>query len=283
MGIRENIEQKIREFPAMPPICGHLLAKIKDPDVDFRDLAEEVKYDPGMTANILKLANSAYFGSTGEVSSIHNAIVRLGVLKVFQLVTAAAASKVLKRELAGYDLRAEDLLRHSVWVAIAAGELADALGVQTPDVLFTAGLLHDVGKLVLDEVVGEEAAGLREAMRDVNASDSFELIEQKFFGMDHAEAGAMILTKWKFPEVLIAAVRWHHEPEKTEGLQDVVNMVHIADVLGYSGGIGAGIEGLHYKLSDKAVSGLNMSHSLIEAVASRVLGKMSDLEYILKA
>jgi putative nucleotidyltransferase with HDIG domain len=175
------------------------------------------------------------------------------------------------------------LLRHSVWVAVAAGEMADALGVQTPDVLFTAGLLHDVGKMVLDEVVGEESVELRKAMREVNANDSFELIEQKYFGMDHAEAGALILKKWNFPEVLVAAVRWHHEPDKTDSLKDVVNMVHIADVLGYSQGIGAGLEGLHYELSEHAVKGLRLTHDVIEHVASRSLGRMSELDQILNA
>jgi putative nucleotidyltransferase with HDIG domain len=283
MGIRENIEKKIKDFPAMPAICGRLLDRIQDPDIDFKVLADEVKYDPGMAANILKLANSAYFGAGGSVTSIQNAIVRLGVLQVFQIVTAAAGARVLKKELKGYDLRAEDLLRHSVWVAVAAGEMADALGVQTPDVLFTAGLLHDVGKMVLDEVVGEESVELRKAMREVNANDSFELIEQKYFGMDHAEAGALILKKWNFPEVLVAAVRWHHEPDKTDSLKDVVNMVHIADVLGYSQGIGAGLEGLHYELSEHAVKGLRLTHDVIEHVASRSLGRMSELDQILNA
>lgn len=281
MNSRESIEKKIAAFPAMPAMCGYLLSKIRDPNLDFKELADQVKYDPGLTANILKLANSAYFGARGEVDSIQTAVVRLGLIQVFQLVTAAAAGRVLRRELVGYKLTGEDLLRHSVWVAVASGELADALGVQAPDVIFTAGLLHDIGKIALDEVVAAEESGLRVAMADIKSWDSFEQIEERFFGMNHAEAGARILEKWKFPEVLVSAVRWHHTPAGATGMHEVVNMVHVADQLAYTHGIGAGIEGLHYELSEHAVKGLDIKHSLIERSAGRALDKMRELEAVL--
>jgi len=273
-----EIKKRIQSFPGMPAMCGKLLSKMNNPDADFKTLSNEMKYDPGMTTNVLRLANSAYFGAPGKINSLQAAFVRLGTKQLLQLITSTAVSGILNKPLVGYNLMPEELLRHSVWTAVASGEIAQILGIHAPDMLFTAGLLHDIGKIVLDSLVKDEWGQMKDSINNQNYA-SFEEVEHAVLGLDHAEAGAQILESWNFPEELIVLIRNHHNPETTEKYQELVNIIHLADVLAYSQGIGSGVDGFHYQVSEKAVANLEIKN--IEGIASRTLEKMEELEKLL--
>ena len=277
MNYLKKIERRIQEFPEMPAMCRTLLQSLEDPDVDFKQLEEQIQYDPGLTSNVLRLANSAYFGATGTVSSLRVALMRLGTRRVSEVVTAILVSPMMLRSLSGYDLRSQDLLEHSVWVAVASEELARLMGYRDVKMLFTAGLLHDMGKIILDPFVREQ----RDQLLQEQLTESFDRREQDFIGMSHAQAGANLLAKWNIPEEITAAAKWHHDPESAPEYPDQVNMVHLADILGYSEGIGAGIDGMKYRASAVAHKRLGLKKSDIEYVASLTLDKMNELESLL--
>src|SRR3989339_497853 len=203
----KEITREIELFPAMPALCKFVSTHLNDPNVDFKMIAEELKYDPGMTANILKLANSAYFGAAGRVTSLQTAIARVGMKRMFQLVIASGFSKTLVKPLSGYNLRPEELLMHSVFVAVASEELARVTGIHPPDLLFTAGLLHDMGKVIMDKHVEKAVSIFSEKANKEQAF--FDVLEKEILGMCHAEAGGTLLEQWKFPHELISAARFH--------------------------------------------------------------------------
>jgi len=273
----EKIERRIEEFPEMPALCRNLLQSLEDPHVDFSQLEEQIQYDPGLTSNVLRLANSAYFGAAGTVNSLRVALMRLGTRRISEVITAIMISPMMLRSLSGYDLRSQDLLQHSVWVAVASEELARLKGYRDVKMLFTAGLLHDMGKIILDPFVQEQ----RENLLQQGLSQPFDEREKEYIGMSHAQAGATLLGKWNIPEEITAAARWHHEPESAEGYPEQVNMVHLADILGYAEGIGTGVDGMKYRASQMAHKRLGLQKSDIEYVASLTLEKMNELQSLL--
>jgi putative nucleotidyltransferase with HDIG domain len=276
---RRSIQERLTRFPAMPVFVSQVMGLVKSPDVDIHKIADHIRFDPGITANILKLANSAQFGVSRSIRSLQEAIVRLGLKQLFQLVVAYGISNRLAKAMPGYELRREELLAHSLWTALAAEEFCKVLDLETPDMMFTAGLLHDLGKLPLDEFVTQAKTELRKSMEQDKIS--FDASEEKILGMDHAEAGAKILDLWNFPAPLVAAARWHHHPEKANGFTALVGIIHVAEFLAYEEGVGAGIDGFTYRLSDEAISHLKLKSRTIEYVASQTLDKMRNLEQLL--
>lgn len=279
METRGVILREAADFPALPPMCRTLLTQLSNPNADFASVAQTLQYDPGMTANVLKLANSAYFGASRQITSLQVAFVRVGMKKLFQLAVASGMAPRLGHAMDGYDLGHRDLLRHSIWTAVAAEEIAKEMGIHAPDMLFTAGLLHDVGKVVLNRHLGEVLNQVTD--RTANSVVSFDRAEVEFLGISHAETGAMMLDGWHFPKELVSAVRWHHEPDAAPQHGMVVCMVHIADVLSYTEGIGTGVDGLRYAISDAAIRMLGIRTRQLERVAGETLSKMQELERLL--
>ncbi len=274
-----EIEQHIDQFPEMPPLCQNLLGQLRDPDVDFNTIKDLVQYDPGLTANVLKLANSVYFAPAQAVSSLQAALVRLGTQRIFELVLSLSVSDKLVPALPGYGLQAHDLLRHSIWTAVAAQELAELLDMRNVDTVFTIGLLHDLGLLLLDPFIYKEHLRFNQVLEA--RQTSFEQAEKDILGIDHAQAGARILAKWQLSPEIEAGVRWHHEPEQAVEQKDLINLIHLADMLSLSQGIGTGIYGLQYNVSPGSVKAVGLKKKHIEYAASKTLDRMQALEKIL--
>jgi putative nucleotidyltransferase with HDIG domain len=274
-----SIQERLSRFPAMPVFVSQIMGLVKSPDVDIHTIADHIRLDPGITANILKLANSAQFGAFRSIRSLQEAIVRLGLNQLFQLVVTYGIANRLAKVMPGYELRREELLAHSLWCALASEEFCKVLKMETPDMMFTAGLLHDLGKLPLDDFVSQAKTKLLQTVEQ--DKKGFDACEEKILGMDHAEAGAKVLDSWNFPAPLVAAARWHHHPEKAGPFASLVGIVHIAEFLAYEEGVGAGVDGFTYRLSDEAVSHLKLKSRMIEYVASQTLDKMNNLEQLL--
>jgi putative nucleotidyltransferase with HDIG domain len=274
-----EIEKHVDQFPDMPPFCQNLIAYLNNPDADFKKITNMVKYDPGLTANILKFSNSLYFGAVQKVNSVHSALVRLGTKKVMELVLALSVSSRLLPCLPGYGFIAKDLLKHSIWTAVAAQEFADILNMKQVDMIFTVGLMHDLGKLLLDPFIQLERLQFNKIFKNPKAS--FDQEERSILGLDHAQVGAMILEKWQLGPEVVSAVRWHHEPDKADEYQDLIYLIHLANMLALSEGIGSGNYGLQYSVSAHAISILGLKKHHIEYAASKALDKMKEIEGIL--
>ena len=269
-----NIIAKVESFPSLSGATAKLLSLLDDPNAPVAEIEEILRMDPGLTANVLKLSNSAYFGFPSEIGSVHKAIVLLGAKRLMQLVMTSCVNSVMNKPVPGYDLSPGEMWRHSIAVSVAAEGLIKELNVPEADEIFTAALLHDGGKLVLGEFVKDDIIKIEKiASKNV----SFEAAEKIALGTDHAEIGAKILESWGLPAEIVSAVRWHHDPDAADETSTLIDIVHVANVLCLMIGIGVGREGLQYRPSPVVTKRLGIKSAHLEKVASHTLDWVSDL------
>ena len=218
-----------------------LLGLIDDPDINVTQIEHILRQDPGLTANLLRLANSAYFGIPSKVGSVRQAVLLLGLKRLIQMVIASCVSALMDRPVPGYDLSPGELWRHSIAVTVAAEGLVKELNIEAAEEIFTAALLHDVGKLVLGDFVRDDFKKIENIL---SQGVSFEAAENMVLGVNHADIGAEILRKWSLPPELVNAVRWHHDPESAAQTDAMLDIVHVANVLCLMIGVGVGRDGL---------------------------------------
>jgi len=271
---KKKIAREIASFPSIPQAAAKILAMLDNPNTSAEEIGAVLRYDAGLTANILKLTNSSYFGLPSKVASVRQALVLLGWKKLAHLIMTACVSAIMDKAVPGYGLPMGELWRHSIAVSVVAEGLAKELEMTGVDEIFTAALLHDVGKLVLGAFIKAETGSV-DAMADRGIS--FEKIERKVFGTDHAEIGARILQNWSFPEQIISAVRWHHEPDGAPVSNPLIDIVHVANVLCLMIGMGVGREGLQYHLSDGAVQRIGLKEGQLEWVAANAVSWVEEI------
>lgn len=276
MSRREEILAKSASDRYLPPSRLELLRILQDPDASTAVLTRAIECDPALTANVLRLANSAYFGFARSVASVADAVWRLGTRNLRQLVLATAISPLQKQAVKGYDLPPGDMLKHSLAVAVGAETLGRLLGTPACDHLFTAGILHDIGKIALGTFVELDAAPIL----DLATTEALPFVEaeRRILGIDHAELGAFLADKWNLPADVVEIVRWHHEPEKFEGRNPAGELVHLADALCILGGIGIGTDGLRYRPSQEVCKRLGLTEETTEQALSMILTGLEDLE-----
>jgi putative nucleotidyltransferase with HDIG domain len=210
---------------ARPDSVISLLEIIEDPLVDVEKLLPIVEHDPGLTVGLLKLCNSPLYNFKRRIGSPRDALVLVGNLTFARLCFTLSLEPVLHNDLPGYDLDLDDLWQHSLTTAYGSAFLIKAIGRgDLRDRAFTAGLLHDIGKLVLDHGLDEAGAGGGEVTRS---------IEKQATGFDHAEAGAALLESWDVPEQVVRAVRWHHDPLEADEDKRLAMSVKVANEVGH--------------------------------------------------
>lgn len=209
---KETILQKAKALPPIPEILAKARQILTDENRDIRDLAEVLEKDQAMTARILKIANSAYYALKSPVNSVQQACIILGSDVLLQMITLASTSKLLGKELAGYSISSGEVFTHSTGVAFASRLIALKTDPSLNADAFSAGILHDAGKLLLDESLIE----IKEYfVSKVSSGTPVHIAEMEIFGFDHCEIGYEFLQKWNIPEAQLKAVRCHHEPSKS--------------------------------------------------------------------
>lgn len=277
MSIRDLVIKRIPEIPALPAAATRVLHLLQDPDVGVGTIMEAIEYDPVLTTEILRLANTAYFAGPRTVGTLRDAGVLFGTERILQLVLATSIFPIARQPLLGYDLSAGQLIRHSMAVAIGAEQMAALCGRPAPDHTFTAGLLSDIGKIVLGSFLEVDAQPIVQLAGGEGLS--FEVAERQVLGIDHAEVGALLLEAWNVPRNIIDVVRWHHEPDRFPGDPYVVDLVHAAIHLSVGFGLGGGIDGLNYKPSELALSRLKADHVMLERAACNMLIGLAQIQH----
>ena len=275
MDRKEEILSRISSIPSMPPAATEVAHLLQDPESSIKEIVRAIEYDPGLASNILRMANSAYYGFTEPVCSIRDAIVRLGTNSIFQMVVTWAISPLAQRNVPGYGLSSGQLWEHSIAVAVGAEQLAWELNLKSAAHVFTAGLLHDIGKVVLGKFVEVDISAIMEVVSQRKVS--FEVAEQQVLGIDHAEIGAILLETWNLPPSVSEVSRWHHQPEWTSGEMPAVDLVHVADTMCLMGGIGTGIDGAYYHTSAEVASRLHLTAFITDRIISEILGKLDEV------
>lgn len=232
------------ELRSLPSTTLQLTSLLDDDTVDAGSVLEIIEKDPSLTSNLLKLANSAFYGMRRQVGTTREALVMLGNKTVVNLAFAASMGDILRGPLASYRLGRNEMWHHALGTALAASQIIqlDEGSVSARERAFTSGLVHDIGKLLLNRPLKQE-------LTQLPVEGNFEELmaaEKKVLGFDHAEAGAQLGESWNFPPYLVETIRWHHQPEQAETEFDLVRAVAAANLLtcysGWAGGTGS-IEG----------------------------------------
>lgn len=203
----QGLQDSIGKLPVLPVVVQEVIACLGDPDVDVGVLGRKIARDPVLGARLLRVANSAFYGLSKQVATPHDAIVVMGLSQVRSLVLAAGLAAALPERPHGFDRRAH--WQRSFGVATTAQALARRLRGPA-DSAFIAGILHNIGELVLDVCLAEAFAAARGKARDEGMP--LRDAERQVLGFDHTEVGAEAARQWKLPEAIEHAIRHCHDP-----------------------------------------------------------------------
>jgi len=223
------IAGRITELPAAPSIHLALMEKMTDPDATAEDVSKIVEQDPALTARLIQCVNSAFFSTGGRARTVSQAVVKLGFQMVRNLVMTMEVFGSQMTADSSVGLSASAVQAHSLGVSKLAMQMFNAR--EASDQAFLAGMLHDIGKLLLAVAQPEEYTETRIIMEREQLKD--HVAEQEIFQVTHAEIGAYLLGLWGLPYPVVEAVAYHHEPttvQQVSGL-DTLSAIHIADDL----------------------------------------------------
>lgn len=269
----QQLVQTIRDLPALPEVVVRVMRMTEDPRTDAQSIARVIATDQAMAARVLKLANSAFYGLPRRVSTLSEAVVILGFRTIKNLAIAASTFELLNREIAGYWLQRGELWRHSLACAIGAQLIARRVRLPVTEEAFVAGLLHDIGKVAINLFVREQFDQIMQ--RALQDQIAFVDAEQAVLGFNHAMAGGLIAEKWNLPPTLVAVIKYHHQPSTAPEHDPMISIVHLADVLAITLGIGIGGDGLYYHFEEDTMTLFGLEQADLDDLCEQIVDQMA--------
>jgi HD-like signal output (HDOD) protein len=210
------------------PVSVEVLAVLVNvPSVEMKDVVEVITFDAALTAAVLRSANSVVSGPARPIVTVREAVVRIGLASTLAFAMANSIGNDMRRSIDCYELDGDDLWIHSVTTMLAAEEIRARVPTLPPGVV-TAALLHDFGKLVMDEALDERNTKLM--VQERRGWDGSEIdLERSLFGVDHAQVGGAVAAHWALPEILVEGMRFHHTP--VGALSAAAPVVAVADLV----------------------------------------------------
>jgi HD-like signal output (HDOD) protein len=269
----DELVNQVGNLPPLPQAAQKALALIRDPKSNMSSISEVLGKDQVLTSLILRMANSVYYGLTYPVTTVHQATVVLGQSTIQSIILAASVAPYLERPIPGYGLDRGELWRHSIGIAAGARIVAEPFGREIAETAYHAGLLCDIGKLAFEFLLRKE---------NLNSANwkslSFEDLENKYFGINHAVLGAEIARRWRLADPLIAAINFHHIPSLAGEYSLLASTVHIADAAMMMMGIGIGVDGLQYKLDEFAINQVNFNPEKMNILIDKISEYVNEAE-----
>jgi putative nucleotidyltransferase with HDIG domain len=239
---REDILLAMENIQPIPQVALKILHMIDNGSCDTKAIAEEIKKDQVISARTIQLCNSALFAKKSRIESLDHALVYLGENMFVRMIISAAVENFFGASVQGYSLCMGGLFHHAVGTAVIAEKIAHYTGAAELSTAYTAGLLHDIGKVVLDQNI---ASAYPLFYRRINREDELSTrVEKDLFGIDHTVIGRKLADMWAFPESLKHSVAYHHEPEKAPRHTKLVHIVYLADLLMARFNTGLELEGM---------------------------------------
>jgi putative nucleotidyltransferase with HDIG domain len=259
----------------MPASVVQLASMATDMKSSMEEMARVIEYDEALTANLLRLANSVWGKALTPVLTVKDAVVRLGTGQILKFAVGQQISDAMCQPCPGYELTEHELWRHSVAGALAAEHLSDCLYQPVPRLVFTAALIHDIGKLLLGRQIGHDTL---DEIKKVIEYDHLTFLEgeRQLLGTDHAEVGGSIARYWKFPEPLITAIELHHDPDRQPDA--LLDIVHLSNVMAKFIGVGLGSEAMNLNASGSAPKRLGISAEKMESICASVRIELLEAE-----
>lgn len=256
-----RIIKDTRSLPTLPGIINRLSSLAEDGKVSVDEMARVVTSDQVLSAKVLKLVNSPFYGFSGRISTVSKALILLGVNVVKSLAISSSIFDIMEKNIVG-------LWEHSLGAAVAANIIARELNLPEREEISTAALLHDIGKVIIKIKLEEDYDHL------VNLIKEKELpmidCERELFNIDHAEIGEWLGKSWLLPEKLIEPIACHHHVEKSNAQRAKTAVVHVADVLTKASGFGFSGDDFVPHIQKAAWEKLGLTHLMLKEIVAEL-------------
>lgn len=258
----QKVEDMVEDWvSSLPTVYFKLKEAIDDPESSFKDLADIINFDPGLTARLLRIVNSPFYGFSSKVETISHALTIVGVEQLSDLILSTTVNQHFRgipKELVDMEL----FWRHSICCGVAAKRLAAYRRESNPERFYVAGMLHDIGSLVIFKKRPVQAKEILTKCKEQNVP--LVEMERKIMGYDHAQVGGTLLNAWKLPKFHVDVVTCHHNPFVCQAHRLEAGMIHVADIVSY-------------RVHEKKTPALS-----IPAMAPNILGKLGLTEAYVK-
>jgi putative nucleotidyltransferase with HDIG domain len=259
----KQIINQIDELPPLPDVALKLVKLTASLDTDISEIIRLVEKDQSITAKVLRMCNSSFYGLSQRVFSVQQAVVLLGYNTLYKIVLTVATSNFFKNGASGYGLTQQELWRHSVATAIASETLAQKFDRQKAQNAYVGGLLHDIGKVLISMYIQED---IQKILDLTEQGKTFIEAEQEILGMDHAMIAGKLARKWKFPEPLVESVKYHHEPHLAVSDKDLCAFTHLGNVVTGTIGIGIGVDSFKNAVSEQVTKTYPLDEAELEEI-----------------
>lgn len=276
----EEIFADIERLEPFSPVAIALLEMSFQPSVSAEEVAELVATDVGLTTKVLRLANSAMSGARREILSVKEAGVRLGVRAVAQLAMTAGARSFFMGMGSSTPRSNRGLWEESLTTALASQALASREKHDEPELVYTVGLLQNMGHVVMDRFLDRQR---EDVLAFVDEGMSMLAAEKKVFGMHHGEIGARIVSKWSMPGPLVDGIRFHHEPDRARVDAILCALTNIAEAVTWSMLGERGDDSMCYGVSGGTLRMIGATPDGLEAIKDDVRARKQELADLLAA
>lgn len=266
----QELVAKVKGLPPVSHAALELVNLLEQPTIGNEAVVQVIKYDNVLTAKLLRACNSPYFGLEEPVLSVDHAVLLLGHREILHIVLTLAFGSTMVTPLPGYAVEASELWRHSLITATASEMIATELPELNldPSVAFTVGLLHDIGKLIIGQVlVGKLQADIRRQVEQEHVSRAEA--EKTVLGTDHSEVGGCLLQGWCLPEEIVEAVANHHHPVLEPRLRFSV-ATHLADCVAHLVGSAPGWDGYAVRMDNRVAAACDISSDRLQGMVITV-------------
>ncbi len=255
----DALVSKVTDLRPPAPSVVKLLGLLNRPDADSDAVIRVVEQDGVLSAKVLSLCNSAWFGSASPVASISQALLRIGFAQLHRIVMAVGFGSMMNTPLTGYAIEDQELWQHSLLTALLARKIIESAKGFPGDasIVFTAALVHDIGKLVLNTTLDPDTQAAVQALITTGEHHRLDA-ERKVIGCDHAEVGAALLTRWNLPENIAEAVAHHHAPP-LQPAPALSSIVHLANLIAHEAGSAPGWDSFAIPMVSEVPDALGLS------------------------
>ena len=225
--------RRVKDIPSLPEVVTKVMELVSNPTSSAAELSKVIAHDPGLTTRVLRLVNSAYYGFPKQISSVQQAIMILGFTTMRGLVLSTSIFKIFtpKDSKVGKTLDYKKFWKHSISTALCARIVAQSIGMTEVGDSFSCGILHDIGKVVLDQYNHSDYVEVFKLLRTSYTSEQLIEAEEKVIGINHAEIGHRVADKWNLPVNLSETIRCHHNPLEAVSHTRMVSVIYMANKL----------------------------------------------------
>jgi putative nucleotidyltransferase with HDIG domain len=273
----KRLTAAIDSLQAVPQIVLKVIRLIQEENSNISEVAKEIRQDQVISAKILRMCNSAYFSGRVEIASIDRALILLGEQQVLKLILSAALENFFPSKSRGYSLCRGGLYYHAMGAAMICEKLASLTSIISPDIAYTAGLLHDIGKVALDQCMDEAYPFFYR--RTQLEGDELVTVEREAFGISHDEAGGMLAERWSLPEPIKDAIKHHHCPENASVNIELTHLVYLADLIMSRFIVGQELERLDTGLLGERLERLGFERKQFADIVDNMPPRLFDLRF----